>query len=1329
MVKEKKAQAVKANKLTIYDKDKKKYYKLYKKVGNKLVIDPAIKKNIEKKIDRYRIPKDFFLDKEQRKLLPLYSSSGSISKSVKKIAKDNVKRIKMNNKQSLNITDLNSIGVLSRAEGKKAKGVLRDGGLILEAPKEKFEEVSSGDKDYTGKTHENSVPNNSIVVEKIYNVEIPFLEEDEEQSAVVDQLLEDQMSNFVYQIRYAYFRDFNYNQRTAPIKKVMLRFIDKGFEDFRYFPIDKLYNLSRDLKEYETKATNPNSWGSDAEAYKYSSAISLETLDMSWFKISIIGSANLLGGANNAKVSSKYWYCDQPITKWNCCLEGAIRRFLNMKQQYLSLRKIMDEKHNIEKGDFVSFDKLCLYEDEFNININVYEDTPHYNNDNCIRKSTRIYEKTLRVLYKDEHFSLIKKEKLKINELSTTEQRKFGVYKKPMKSIIATLDNKEKKKLKELLVVFDIETIFDRNDRHYLKSYGVSWVVWDINDKFEYDPKKHLNPPYTYYEKGQGCLRKFVKFLLKPPKDCKYKPFGFNNSRFDNFALCGEARNLGVLTNVFMCDGSILNFSIEGCANSWDTSRFLVGQSLDSACKSYNTNPKKEKDLINHYEVQCYFERYGWKGLMELLNTKEDLVIYNKLDCLCLLDLSIKMRQSYLDLFGEDCFQYLTISSMGYKIQTKLWEGNGDKKKAIYKMDCDKKIKAKMIQALQPKFNIVKPKDYKDDFWFRASLTAGRTQSFYGKLDLQIPLAMGDIKSLYPTCMGNYGGNDCPYPYGDYRWVKQEEKGKLGIYLVNIIHQRAKWKSDKVLDAMDRIRNETGEDLYREFAPNIIARREKDKPLDWFFKDKIENVCLTSVDIDVIRWATEDENCIEVLSGIVWDESNTELFKDFLDPPKKEKTKQDKLKVFRKNYINENYTKEQIKNKEVDEKKVIKFMNDKHGEDYNEAKREGSKGASNCLSGKLLECIHQDTTKRMSVKAFIDMENDESIKEMEIQEFGGGLSFIIGKKSKEDVFNDMKNNSKKPSYLGMFVYSYARKLMYQKLLSKYLCLYMDTDSACMPLFEWDRLNNENGFEFVENGEYGCIEEEVCKLEKCDSCLSRDTRLEVSGCPKEEIEFRTNNLMVDGVRCKDCSCIPANRLIAISPKNYAVLNDKCEYMSKRKFKGVRKTDFFKPLESFGEVSFNEEDGKINKKCEAVEVIRSKTQDEIRSIRETNCCVNCVKDVLDKKGKCKDCEERSKDLIPAYSTKMFELLCKGKKIAVFCSMINRIKYQLGVYKEWEYSDKTKYTPTIEEFTHILNSNSEDKNDTQLVYNKELNEFQVPRELNAVFKLKQTYLIKII
>lgn len=1246
----------------IYNTALKKFQPIYNKKGE---VKPIISKRLKENSKAYQVPPDFIFDKKNKALVPIKIRGTNIkTKEFKSIARTRPKTIQFNKSQ---IYDFSNNKIMERKEvltkGRKKKAGYKnykvEGSIILKE--------SPYITDQILKPSKQSIYN-GLIRKKRYIVEdtdfITIGDEYDNWGAVTpeekSQLLEERLSDFVETIKFSYINDFSTELREkADFSRVILRFKGLG-DELRYFNINELSDLKYLIDNYKT-----GSWGSDTEG----GGVSMENLDFTFFEINLKG-AGLIQGGGTAKVESKYWYCNQPRTDFNCCLDGAINKGLKLKKTYKTIRKRMMGLYpeNIEWGKMISFDQLDLYEDTFEVNINVYEDTTHYDNDNCIRQSPKTYENEVKLLFKEEHFALIEKPKFKINELSGEQKRRFGLYKKRKDNIITSIKNKEnkikKKAKKEILVIFDIETVFDIYDNNLLKPYGISWVVWDKEKEFKYNEEVHLNEPHCYYEKGDKCLRKFIKFLINPPDDIIYRPIGFNNSRFDNFALCSEARYMNVLNNVFMADGSILYCSITGCKNTWDASRFLTGQSLEMACNSYKTNPRKRKDLIDHYEIQCFFERNGWSGLNHLLDNKEELVVYNKIDCLCLLDLVLKLRSAYLHLFNEDVFDYLTISSMGYKIQVKKWQGNEDKIENIKNdKNIDIKLKAEMIREIKPKFNIVKPKSYEEDLFFRKSLTAGRTQSFYGKMDYKGEIAMGDIKSLYPTVMGNYD-NHCPYPYGDYHYTDKFMKDKLGIYNVNIKHQRCQWKNKEVIySQFKKVQEITGIDLYREFAPNVIPKRSPDEPLDWFIKGEINNINLTSVDIEVLKWATEDDDCIEIIDGYYWDESRTDLFIDFLDPPRIEKTKQDRLK-------------------------------EEKSPDYNVALREGCKGISNCLSGKLLEAIHEDVSGVFNSKTYFKYRDDEDISQVDIQDFGGGLSFVVGKRTAEKSFENLNYDKRKPSYLGMFVYSYARKLMYQKLLSKYIGLYMDTDSLAMPMIEWDRLNKDyEGKNFVDTGEYGCIEEEVC-------------------CKDEKGNFK-----------------PATRLIAISPKNYCVINEYNESYSKRKFKGVRKTDYFLPLNEFG-LYTTDKNNVVDVKSPAYINIRSMKQEEIRKIREFKCCTKCINKVMkDKNNRCSRCKNQESKMKKAYSTEMFEYLVRGEKIAVFCSMINKIKYTLGNEEaEWKYAKKTGYGASVEEMEHIMKSNSEEKQTIQMSFDKE-NNLIGSRELKNVFNLKQTYLVKII
>ena len=57
---------------------------------------------------------------------------------------------------------------------------------------------------------------------------------------------------------------------------------------------------------------------------------------------------------------------------------------------------------------------------------------------------------------------------------------------------------------------------------------------------------------------------------------------------------------------------------------------------------------------------------------------------------------------------------------------------------------------------------------------------------------------------------------------------------------------------------------------------------------------------------------------------------------------------------------------------------------------------------------------------------------------------------------------------------------------------------------------------------------------------------------------------------------------------------------------------------------------------------------------------------------------------------YSTEMFESMVKGEKIAVFCSMINRIKYKIKGDTKWEFGGALSNTPSVEQLEEIFTAN---------------------------------------
>lgn len=1351
----------------------KKIRKNFFKEGTN-TINPLVRKLI-KEGKKLNIPSNYIIDKKNKTVIKIANKDGFITPKYKQSIIETPQNLVPNKNQKFiyNYTDdklverkeyLTKSNKLTQLS--KSNNLKYENGVLVLSKVSKF------------KVGEKIGSLNGLSNSRIYQVE---------KKANGDYKNEppNNIKDFIDTIKYHYKNDFSTQDRKRKSQRVLLKF---GSE-LRYIPISALNrkNLGDDFNNWSKFKIGNKKIGSDVSFGDNQNFINEKELDLTYFRIVFRGTIE--GGANRLKCETKFWKTNQPPTTGNLCLEGALNRGLNLNKTAKTLRRDISNYYNgeIDLDDMVELQNINMYEDYLDCSINIYEDLPHQDG-NLLLESKTGKSKTVDILLKNSHYYLITGKKFQLNQLSNNDKSKLGITKK----LKVPAEQTVKKSSRELLCIFDIETVFDRDDNNYLKSYGVSWFIWDATEKFNYENgwnadrtvNKYHNPPFCYYEKGYGCLKTFINFLMKPPKNCVYKPLGFNNSRFDNFAYCEEALNMGVLRDVFFADGTILFCSIENTRPSWDASRFLTGLSLDKACKSYNTNPKKRTDLIDHYEIQTYFEKTGWDGLMKLIDDKPTLELYNKIDCICLLDLVLKMRNCYSEMFDFDIFESYTLSSMSYKILTEKWSDSKTLKAQLNGVKC--KIERRNITKnhIVP-HTVNRAENYEIDKFWRNSLTAGRTQSFYDRITVDIPLSMVDVKSLYPTVLGSYGGNDCPFPYGHYSYTETEIKDKLGIYRVTINHQRCKWKYDKMDKQFDLIKNKYGYDLKREYAPNVIPRRTEDMPLDWFYKGKIENIHLTSTDIEVLRNATEDFDCVTVYEGYYWSDKSTKLFYSFLDPPKKEKTKQDKLKAERKKIENNllgNRKKTDLNSEEKNklENRVFKKMYKEFGEDYNEAKREGSKGVSNSVSGKLLEAIHPDITTLFSCRKFIDMEKDDKIKDLEILDFGNNFAVITGSKNCEDVFNSLKD--KKPSHLGMFCYSYARRLMYEKILSKYIVLYMDTDSACMPLEEYDRMNNDEEnieTDLMDNGEYGCLEEEVCDMIYCEECKEREERND-----RTEIkEYRKNNIMINGLRCEKCKFIPADKLIAISPKNYLVENSKNQKLSKRKFKGVRRNDFWLPLSYFGEYEKKErirKDGSVVNyiEGEAYDNVTGMTQEEIRRFREFKCCENCIQSVIncdetDYSG-CEECNKKKSIMKKTYSTEMFEYMVKGEKIAVFCSMINRIKYNIKDIVDWEFTDKIEngnlqlkdfeyimknhkegingknpvclrfnldeeetkeyYRKMEIEYNRIMNLNNDKKEKDKLfnkwfVDNRKFKNCNEERELLQSFKLKQVFMIKII
>lgn len=255
------------------------------------------------------------------------------------------------------------------------------------------------------------------------------------------------------------------------------------------------------------------------------------------------------------------------------------------------------------------------------------------------------------------------------------------------------------------------------------------------------------------------------------------------------------------------------------------------------------------------------------------------------------------------------------------------------------------------------------------------------------------------------------------FPCGPYRSVDQYQEGKLGIYRVSIPS-----------GAQPKCK--------------IIPNRNKEGALDWDYEGEIQKN-LTSVDIECMRLHGVEHT---VHDGICWDKSSNDIFRPYLEPIKAEKVRQDSLE---------------------------------NTPAYNGALRAMAKLFLNSLSGKVIQRNYADVTELVSnEKEFNQLRKKIKIDTMFQVSLSGSKALITGKKLDEDVY---KRRYAKPSYLGVFIYAYARAHMYDTVLSKYDVIYMDTDSAALTLEDYQHFCKT--YPELQGSEFGQYKEEVGEASK------------------------------------------------------------------------------------------------------------------------------------------------------------------------------------------------------------------------------------------------------
>ena len=319
---------------------------------------------------------------------------------------------------------------------------------------------------------------------------------------------------------------------------------------------------------------------------------------------------------------------------------------------------------------------------------------------------------------------------------------------------------------------------------------------------------------------------------------------------------------------------------------------------------------------------------------------------------------------------------------------------------------------------------------------------AGRVELFNGIQEITERMCSTDVCSLYPFVMSVL---NVYYPCGNIVEVADYQgDDEIGFYYCDIDQSN----------------------LSAQNLPKIYARKTEIEN-DWGHEEVLENYLISNVMIGLLR---KNGCSVVVKNGFIFESKlkSCEMF-SFILEMMKAKNEQDTLK----------------KNKDPA---------------YNPALRETEKLLMNSLSGKVIEGLHTEKTTDLS-----NMYEYEKI-----QEKATAINFInaIGDKlfiTYEVDAEELCEKQQRPIFLGVLIYDYAKRYMYDMSYSKIgkdALVYTDTDAS---KFRYSSLAKWEEWIHRENVRVPCWEEAVIADPRYATHLIYDRHSKVFGSFEDELE--------------------------------------------------------------------------------------------------------------------------------------------------------------------------------------------------------------------------------
>jgi hypothetical protein len=617
---------------------------------------------------------------------------------------------------------------------------------------------------------------------------------------------------------------------------------------------------------------------------------------------------------------------------------------------------------------------------------------------------------------------------------------------------------------------FDYETIICFKENSFMKPYSLSLLCLDDNtlkmlnkydaenNKDEVDKIRKENCiTFLGYDSGE----KFVKWIYDNQGGNQFIFIGFNSANFDNFILYNSLLNFYVndeieIRNEQYNGNQLLNFVFAGRHICFDLHKHLAVGGLDSNCKGFKVNCCAKKPFNHDYAQSLHKEG----KLIEYINNDPKLKEYNEYDVLATAVLFERYRDCLREIKSTekyaDCLeQTTTIGSMIYKVfsehsktqvknaivnyeEVKIEDKKpkkGRKPKDIKEIATKPNEKNKKIKTqnktirMERLLGSLEYHHYKDILKYKV---AGRVELFNDILKIMERMGSSDVCSLYPYVMAVL---NVYYPAGNVVEV-DDYKGDdvLGFYYCNVKQHNLKARN----------------------LPKIYPRKTELENI-WDNEDELKGYLLSNVMIGLLR----EYGCeVEILPYIedplykkdILDESGNKISEELI----KKKSFVFSHKIRGCDLFEFILEMMMAKNKQDDLKQNKNDL-------YNSALRETLKLLMNSLSGKVIEGLHIDQIEAINTEAqfnnFIVKHNNYNF----INIIGEKI-FVSYKKDEEEECL----KKQRPIYLGVYIYDYAKRYMYQYSYSKIgldKLVYTDTDASKMRYkdFEvwkkWVRDNN------------------------------------------------------------------------------------------------------------------------------------------------------------------------------------------------------------------------------------------------------------------------------